>query len=63
VVAPEESRLPCRLHPRAELAHDEAARGLQSAIDAKRPGDTVSITYTRDGTSTTVQVSLGTRPS
>ena len=36
---------------------------LQSAIDAKRPGDTVSITYTRDGESTTVQVSLGTRPS
>ena len=36
---------------------------LQSAIDAKRPGDSVSITYTRDGTSTTVQVSLGTRPS
>ena len=36
---------------------------LQSAIDAKRPGDTVSITYTRDGSSTTVQVSLGTRPS
>ena len=36
---------------------------LQSAIDAKRPGDTVSITYTRDGASTTVQVSLGTRPS
>jgi S1-C subfamily serine protease len=36
---------------------------LQTAIDAKRPGDTVSITYTRDGTSTTVQVSLGTRPS
>jgi S1-C subfamily serine protease len=36
---------------------------LQSAVDAKRPGDTVSITYTRDGASTTVQVSLGTRPS
>ena len=36
---------------------------LQSAIDAKRPGDTVTITYTRDGTSTTVEVSLGTRPS
>ena len=36
---------------------------LQTAIDAKRPGDSVSITYTRDGTSTTVQVSLGTRPS
>ena len=36
---------------------------LQSAIDAKRPGETVSITYTRDGTSTTIEVSLGTRPS
>ncbi len=36
---------------------------LQSAIDAKRPGDTVSITFTRDGASKTVQVSLGTRPS
>jgi len=36
---------------------------LQAAIDAKRPGDTVSITYTRDGASTTIQVSLGTRPS
>jgi S1-C subfamily serine protease len=36
---------------------------LQSAIDAKRPGDTVTITFTRDGTSTTVEVSLGTRPS
>ena len=36
---------------------------LQSAIDAKRPGDTVSITFTRDGTSTTIEVSLGTRPS
>jgi S1-C subfamily serine protease len=36
---------------------------LQSAIDAKRPGDTVSITFTRAGENTTVQVSLGTRPS
>ena len=36
---------------------------LQTAIDAKRPGDSVEITYTRDGNSTTVQVSLGTRPS
>jgi S1-C subfamily serine protease len=36
---------------------------LQAAIDAKRPGDTVSITYTRDGASQTIQVSLGTRPS
>jgi putative serine protease PepD len=48
-------------------AVDDTAIGdgadLQSAIDAKRPGDTVSITFTRDGTSTTVEVSLGTRPS
>ncbi|HXV95032.1 MAG TPA: trypsin-like peptidase domain-containing protein [Gaiellaceae bacterium] len=36
---------------------------LQAAVDAKRPGDTVSITYTRDGASATIQVSLGTRPS
>ena len=36
---------------------------LQTAIDAKRPGDSVTITYTRDGSSTTVEVSLGTRPS
>jgi S1-C subfamily serine protease len=36
---------------------------LQTAIDAKRPGDTVTITYTRDGSNTTVEVSLGTRPS
>jgi S1-C subfamily serine protease len=39
------------------------AADLQSAIDAKKPGDTVSITYTRGGESTTVEVSLGTRPS
>ena len=37
--------------------------GLQNAIDAKRPGDSIEITFTRDGSSTTVQVSLGTRPS
>ena len=36
---------------------------LQSAIDAKHPGDSVSITFSRDGKSKTVQVSLGTRPS
>jgi S1-C subfamily serine protease len=36
---------------------------LQRAIDAKHPGDSVSITYTRDGQSETVDVTLGTRPS
>jgi putative serine protease PepD len=36
---------------------------LQSAVDAHRPGDTVTVTYRRDGSSHTVRVTLGTRPS
>jgi S1-C subfamily serine protease len=36
---------------------------LQRAIDAKQPGDTVSITYWRNGQSHTTQVKLATRPS
>ena len=36
---------------------------LQSAVDAHRPGDTVTVTYKRGGSSHTVQVKLGTRPS
>jgi S1-C subfamily serine protease len=36
---------------------------LQSAIDVKHPGDRITITFTRDGSSSTVEVSLGTRPS
>ena len=36
---------------------------LQAAIDAKRPGDTVKLTYLRNGKSKTVQVTLGSRPS
>jgi putative serine protease PepD len=39
------------------------ASELGSAIDAKQPGDTVSITYVRGGKSTTVQVKLAVRPS
>jgi putative serine protease PepD len=39
------------------------AAELQSAIDAKRPGDSVSITYTHNGKSKTVEVKLATRPS
>ena len=35
---------------------------LQRAIDAKQPGDTVSITYWRNGDSHTVDVKLATRP-
>jgi putative serine protease PepD len=36
---------------------------LASAIAAHKPGDTVSVTYTRDGKSHTVSVTLATRPS
>jgi putative serine protease PepD len=39
------------------------AEGLQRAIDAKHPGDTVSITYWRDGKSHTTDVKLAIRPS
>jgi putative serine protease PepD len=40
-----------------------SAAELQSAIDARKPGDTVSITFVRDGDSRTVQVQLASRPS
>lgn len=36
---------------------------LQSAIDAKRPGDKVSITVLRDGQRRTIDVTLASRPS
>jgi putative serine protease PepD len=36
---------------------------LQRAVDAKRPGDTISVDYWRDGKSHTVQVKLANRPS
>jgi putative serine protease PepD len=36
---------------------------LQSAIAAKKPGDSVSLTYTRNGTSHTVRLTLASRPS
>lgn len=36
---------------------------LQSAVDARKPGDTVSLTVLRDGERRTVEVTLGTRPS
>jgi S1-C subfamily serine protease len=40
-----------------------SAEELQSVIDASKPGDTVSITFVRDGDSRTVQVQLASRPS
>ncbi len=36
---------------------------LQSAVSDHRPGDTVTVTYERDGTSHTARVKLGTRPA
>jgi putative serine protease PepD len=39
------------------------AAALSSAIDAKRPGDAVTLTYVRSGSSHTVRITLATRPS
>jgi putative serine protease PepD len=40
-----------------------SASQLRAAINAHRPGDTISVTYTRGGTSHTVQVKLASRPA
>jgi putative serine protease PepD len=40
-----------------------AAPALQSAIDAKKPGDQITVTYTRGSSEKTVKVTLGTRPA
>jgi len=40
-----------------------SAAALQSAVDAMRPGDRVTITILRDGKRQTVDVTLATRPS
>jgi putative serine protease PepD len=39
------------------------ADDLRAAIDAKRPGDKVTLTVVRSGNERTVEVTLGTRPS
>ncbi len=39
-----------------------SAVALQSAVDARRPGDVVSITIVRDGTRRMLEVTLGVRP-
>ena len=36
---------------------------LQAAIDAKQPGDAVTLTYRRNGTTHTAKVTLANRPS
>ena len=39
-----------------------SAPALQSAIDAKKPGDQITVTYTRNGSEKTVKVTLGRAP-
>jgi S1-C subfamily serine protease len=36
---------------------------LRTAINSRKPGDRVSVTYVRNGTRHTVSVTLGSRPS
>jgi putative serine protease PepD len=40
-----------------------SAGELQSAIDSKKPGDTVTLTIKRNGTTHSIRVKLGTRPT
>jgi S1-C subfamily serine protease len=40
-----------------------SAGELQSVIDAKKPGDTVTLTIKRNGSTHTIRVKLGTRPT
>ena len=40
-----------------------SVQALQSAIDTRKPGDTVKLGFVRDGATHTVTVKLGTRPS
>ncbi len=40
----------------------DSAVALQSAVDARRPGDKVTITVLRDGKRRTIEVTLGVRP-
>jgi S1-C subfamily serine protease len=39
-----------------------SAVALQSAVDAHRPGDKVSVTVVRNGSRRTIEVTLGVRP-
>jgi putative serine protease PepD len=40
-----------------------SADALRSSIDARKPGDTVELTVRRDGSTRTLKVTLGSRPS
>jgi putative serine protease PepD len=39
------------------------AQELQSAVDARKPGDEITVGYVHNGTNRTATVTLGTRPS
>ena len=52
-----------RHRPRSTARRSPSASALGQAIDAKQPGDTVTLTYTRDGSTHTSRVTLATRPS
>jgi S1-C subfamily serine protease len=43
--------------------HIASADALRRAIEAKHPGDTISVTYSREGRSHTVELTLASRPS
>jgi putative serine protease PepD len=43
--------------------HVATANALRAAIDAKRPGDTITVTYLRGGSTHTAQVTLTNRPN
>jgi len=44
-------------------SHISSSDELRAAINARKPGDRVSITYTRNGTKHTVSLTLASRPS
>jgi putative serine protease PepD len=43
--------------------HVSSSDEVRAAINARKPGDRVRVTYTRNGTSHTVSLTLASRPS
>ena len=41
----------------------QSPEDLTAAVGAKAPGDKVTVTYVRNGSTKTAQVTIGTRPS
>jgi putative serine protease PepD len=40
-----------------------SASAVTNTLGAKKPGDTIDVTYSRGGKSHTVRITLGTRPA